>query len=183
MISRADRRRAAPIVLICPRMPPPRSSRRAGRTSSSSTGASAATCRCTPIAPSALAPRARASSSVASSASASSSACRRSHVASPSSTRRSAARWACVAARSASSARRRASRRRNIDHLWTRYSYPPTRHRRDSDSTHRCIKHQGQCCCIVENIALPCDSEIPMYRGGVLVGMPSTDWRNGSASD
>ena len=47
-----------------------------------------------------------------------------------------------------------------------------------------CIKHQGQCCCIVENIALPCDSEIPMYRGGVLVlWVPSTDWRNGSASD
>ena len=30
-----------------------------------------------------------------------------------------------------------------------------------------CIKHQGQCCCIVENVAIPCDSEIPMYRGGV----------------
>ena len=25
-----------------------------------------------------------------------------------------------------------------------------------------CIKHQGQCCCIVENVAIPCDSEIPM---------------------
>ena len=46
-----------------------------------------------------------------------------------------------------------------------------------------CIKHQGQCCCIVENVAIPCDSEIPMYRGGVLVSTPSTDWRNGSASD
>ena len=30
-----------------------------------------------------------------------------------------------------------------------------------------CIKHQGQCCCIVENVAIPCDSEIPMYRDGV----------------
>jgi len=25
-----------------------------------------------------------------------------------------------------------------------------------------CIKHQGQCCCLVSNIALPCDSEIPI---------------------
>ena len=46
-------------------------------------------------------------------------------------------------------------------------SYPPARHRHDFDSTRRCIKHQGQCCCIVENVAIPCDSEIPMYRDGV----------------
>ena len=61
-------------------------------------------------------------------------------------------------------ARRGAEHRPSVDAC----SYPPARHRRDFDSTRRCIKHQGQCCCIVENVAIPCDSEIPMYRGGVL---------------
>ena len=25
-----------------------------------------------------------------------------------------------------------------------------------------CIKHQGQCCCVVNNIACPCDEEVPL---------------------
>ena len=36
------------------------------------------------------------------------------------------------------------------------------RHRRDYDSPRRCIKHQGQCCCVVNNIACPCDEEVPL---------------------